>query len=222
MDKIPYSIQRNPKRKTIDLVVTPDAELVVRAPCETSIETIERCITRRRKWINEKLLLVKNISEQHPIIEVRDGVSIPYLGDDYIISILDVSEISVAGKTIQIPSIYADRQSLLDWLYHQAEEFILERVNFYSRQIGATYSSIQITDAKARWGSCGRAGGLNFSWRLIMCPMPVIDYVVVHELSHLQYRGHTTSFWLRVSTILPNYREQQEWLLQNRKLMSVM
>lgn len=222
MEQIPYTIQRNPKRKTLDLVVTPDAKLIVRAPVETSVEMIERCIGRKRKWINEKLTLVRSISEKHPVIEIRDGVSVPYLGEDYIISILNIAEINVEGKIIQIPAARANQQFLLDWLKLQAERLIFERVNFYARQIGAKYKDFQVTDAKARWGSCGRSGTLNFSWRLIMCPMSVIDYVVVHELSHLQYKGHTTAFWLRVSTLLPNYKEQQEWLLQHRKLMEIM
>ena len=221
MEPIPSTIQRKPKRKTLDLVVTPDAKLIVRAPVETSVETIERCIERKRKWINEKLALVKSISEKHSAIEVRDGVSVPYLGEDYIISIMNVPEINVDKKTIQIPAGQANQKTLLDWLQLQAERLIFERVNFYAKQIGAQYKDFQVTDARARWGSCGRSGTLNFSWRLIMCPLSVIDYVVVHELSHLQYKGHTTAFWLRVSTILPNYKEQQEWLLQNRKLMVI-
>jgi len=222
MEQTSYTIQRNPKRKTLDLVVTADAKLIVRAPVETSIGTIERCIARKRTWINEKLSLVKSISEKHSVVEIYDGVSVPYLGEDYIISILNVSEIYIDGKIIQIPAAHANRQFLLSWLQRQAELLIFERVNFYAKQISAQYKDLRITDARARWGSCGRTGSLNFSWRLIMCPRSVIDYVVVHELSHLQYKGHTAAFWLRVSTILPNYKEQQEWLLQNRKLMEVL
>jgi predicted metal-dependent hydrolase len=87
--------------------------------------------------------------------------------------------------------------------------------------MGVEYSSIKMSDAQRRWGSCSAKNALNFAWRLVMCPLSVIDYVVVHELSHITYKNHSTKFWSRVATVMPRYREALEWLRLNRKLMEV-
>jgi hypothetical protein len=78
-----------------------------------------------------------------------------------------------------------------------------------------------MSEAKRRWGSCGAGNTLNFAWRLVMCPQSVIDYVVVHELSHITYKDHSAKFWTRVATVMPNYREAQDWLRLNRRLMEI-
>jgi len=87
--------------------------------------------------------------------------------------------------------------------------------------MGVKYASMKMSEAKRRWGSCGAGNTLNFAWRLVMCPQSVIDYVVVHELSHIPYKDHSPKFWTRVATVMPNYKEAQEWLRLNRKLMEV-
>lgn len=214
-----YTLVRSAKRRTIALIVNTDAQLIVRAPVDAALETIEKCIRKRSSWIEEKFALVRSSIEKYPPVSLQAGAIIPYLGEDCILSVADIPDFAVEGKTILIPREKSDQKSLLNWLWLQAERTILGRVQFYAKLIGAQYKDFQVTDAKERWGSCGRSGTLNFSWRLIMCPVGVIDYVVIHELSHLKYKGHTDAFWMRVATIMPNYKEQQEWLQQNRKLM---
>ena len=81
--------------------------------------------------------------------------------------------------------------------------------------------TVKLSEAKARWGSCSTKNNLNFSWRLVMCPLSVIDYVAVHELSHITYKNHSPAFWARVKTVLPTYEDDQEWLKANRKLMEI-
>lgn len=91
----------------------------------------------------------------------------------------------------------------------------------YSNVMGVTPGIIKLSEAKARWGSCSTKNNLNFAWRLVMCPLSVIDYVVVHELSHITYKNHSPAFWARVKTVLPTYEDAQEWLRINKKLMEI-
>ena len=92
---------------------------------------------------------------------------------------------------------------------------ITERVNFYSAKTGWQYKSIKITNAKKRWGSCSRNGSINFTWRLILAPLDVIDYVIVHELAHINQKNHSVKFWESVKTVLPDYLERRKWLKDN-------
>jgi predicted metal-dependent hydrolase len=85
----------------------------------------------------------------------------------------------------------------------------------YAKQHGFVYSKIGITGARTRWGSCSAKGSLNFSWRLIMAPLEIIDYVIIHELVHLRYHNHSRAFWKGVADILPDYRARKAWLTQN-------
>lgn len=96
-----------------------------------------------------------------------------------------------------------------------AEEKIPERCKYYSEVTGLAPTSVRINNAKTRWGSCGAKGRLNFTWRLILAPVEVIDYVVVHELMHLVERNHSQRFWRRVGEIIPAYQARRRWLRKN-------
>jgi hypothetical protein len=84
-----------------------------------------------------------------------------------------------------------------------------------ARKNGFRYATIRITSAKTRWGSCGSSGSLNFPWRLVMAPLDVIDYVIVHELVHLRIRNHSKRYWEAVKRIMPDYKARLDWLKQN-------
>jgi predicted metal-dependent hydrolase len=101
------------------------------------------------------------------------------------------------------------------WYRQNARQILHERVKVYSQQHGFQYQSIRITSARTRWGSCSASRSLNFSWRLIMAPLEVVDYVVVHELVHTVVHNHSKRFWKKVERILPDYNERRKWLRKN-------
>lgn len=96
-----------------------------------------------------------------------------------------------------------------------AKDYIPKRVEYYHSYTGGNYTKITIRDQKTRWGSCSSNGTLSFSFRLMMAPPRVLDYVVVHELCHLTYMNHSKEFWNMVENILPDYKEHRKWLKEN-------
>ena len=96
-----------------------------------------------------------------------------------------------------------------------ATDYIPKRVEYYHQFTGGKYQKITIRDQKTRWGSCSSCGTLSFSFRLMMAPPRVLDYVVVHELCHLTYMNHSKEFWNMVENILPDYKEHRKWLKEN-------
>lgn len=96
-----------------------------------------------------------------------------------------------------------------------AKEYIPKRVEYYHAFTGGQYTKITIRDQKTRWGSCSSNGTLSFSFRLMLAPPRVLDYVVVHELCHLTHMNHSKEFWNMVETILPDYKEHRKWLKEN-------
>lgn len=97
-------------------------------------------------------------------------------------------------------------------LAEKALEYIPDRVEYFSKQIGVTYGRITIRNQKTRWGSCSSKGNLNFNCLLMLTPEEVIDYVVVHELCHRKEMNHSKAFWSEVENVLPDYRSHVKWL----------
>ncbi len=98
------------------------------------------------------------------------------------------------------------------WYRGQAYKIISERVQWYAEKHGFVYKHIKITSARTRWGSCNSKGTLSFTWRLVMAPMSVINYVVVHELVHLKAPNHSKEYWSKVRLIMPDYQSRIDWL----------
>jgi hypothetical protein len=100
-------------------------------------------------------------------------------------------------------------------LKKKAKEYINERAEYFAQRMGVRYKSIKINSAKTRWGSCNRSGMINFSYRLILAPPALVDYVIIHELAHLKELNHSSKFWKIVYEELPDYKDKQaalsEW-----------
>ena len=107
------------------------------------------------------------------------------------------------------------RDHLEYWYKQTALDYITQRVNHYCQITGLTYQSIRVNEARTRWGSCGYKNTLNFTWRLIMAPPRVVDYVVIHELMHLKQKNHSSKFWAEVYQMVPDYKQDERWLKNN-------
>ncbi|MGD9153935.1 MAG: SprT family zinc-dependent metalloprotease [Bacillota bacterium] len=219
MTTIKYTLVRS-GRRTIELTVENDARLVVRAPYRVSDKEIADFIRKKEHWILEKQLQVSAIEEKYSAVTAADGQTIMYLGNTYAICVIDCDSISIEGTVMYLPQD-CSTDDIAQWLKEEALRVISERTDYYADLMGVTYSVLKLSNAKRRWGSCGVNDSLNYAWRLIMCPMPVIDYIVVHELSHITYKNHGKWFWASVKMVLPNYKKQQDWLKANRKLMEI-
>ena len=219
MQDIPYQVVRS-NRKSVALVIDNEANLIVRAPLQMQDSTIDEFVRKKKRWINEKQRQVEIFGEKHPPLIIETGESLIYLGSTYAIIKDAIDSVQISGNEILVPDKYGI-DDMTSWLKAEALRVITERVNNYSGIMGVAPGEIKLSDAKARWGSCSTKDNLNFVWRLIMCPLSVIDYVVVHELSHITYKNHSPAFWARVKTVLPTYEDDQEWLKENRKLMEI-
>lgn len=226
--EIKYTIQRS-NRKTIGLIVDPENGVIIRSPQKLSREKIKDVVKKKSPWLIEKLGEVEKIKPKPRAKEFLSGEKLPYLGRRYRLKVTQNEEIKkpdiklYQGKFhIETPSnltgskkIEELKKGMTQWYRDHAEEKIKERVANYQEQLGVEINRIRIKEQKKRWGSCSSKKNLNFNWRLIMAPISVIDYIVVHELTHLIHPNHSKEFWKTVETIIPDYREKQEWLKIN-------
>lgn len=217
-----YKLVRS-KRKTIALSVTADATLVVRAPMNTPLDYIERLVDRKIEWIRKAIARV--ISRPRAIKrEFVDGESFLYLGKTYKLNLAKKQKSKLIFKnhfSLREGERKHARELLVSWYRQEAMKKITERVEWSTRRTGLSYKSIKISSANKRWGSCSTTGNLNFSWKLIMAPLSVIDYVVVHELAHLEHKNHSKSFWNSVKVMYPNYEKAKAWLRVNEGMLNI-
>jgi predicted metal-dependent hydrolase len=164
--------------------------------------------------------------------QLSDGALLPYQGIDHRLVVRAGPGVRPAGArdeqshTLTIsfdPAVY-NLAHVLDWWYREEARAVLTaRAQIFAAALGVTYKRLTIRDGRSRWGSCSSAGGLNFSWRLILAPPTVLDYVVIHELAHLRELNHSPRFWAIVAEHAPDYRLQQAWLKRHgAALMAVL
>jgi len=206
------------RRKTYALIVQTDGQLVVRAPLRATRAQVEELVRSKEAWIRLKQDEMRRLKPKLPPRRYADGAPFFYLGQPYPLQIVNgqASPLKLGECfTLSGEVVGKAAQVFEAWYRRQARRVISERVRWYADRHGLAYTRLRITGARTRWGSCGAKGSLNFTWRLVMAPLRVIDYVVVHELAHLQVRSHSKAFWARVAVLMPDYHAQRAWLREN-------
>ena len=204
------------KRKTLSLQVTKDSVVVVRAPLRTPDTFIRSFVSKHADWIEKKK---EEMAARH-VLKRRfaSGETFLYLGNTYELArerhfAQGRSKLKIFDDVFFLdPKVKNPKKVFEEWYKKQAHETIIPRV----RELGAAYklsfNTLRITSATTRWGSCSGKRNLSFSWRLMMAPREVIDYVILHELTHLTHMNHSQRFWNALEQICPQYRAHKKWL----------
>jgi predicted metal-dependent hydrolase len=219
-----YSVVYSSNRKTLSITVERDRSVVVKVPTGTNPEKIQQIVESRRQWLYEKIHHSQKYNPPFhpPGKELVNGESLPYLGRNYRLEMVDHDgHIQFTNNRFLVPKSSINKRGNVfrEWYVQKATEKILPRVRFYSERLGVEFNLAKITDSKYRWGSCTPTGNVNFNWRLVKAPMFVIDYVIVHELSHLIEANHTPRFWNIVKAQLPYMDKAKQWLKENGELL---
>lgn len=224
-----YILKRSGKRRTLSVSVLDTAEIQVAAPAQVSDLKVRAFINEKAPWIASKLRQVLDKRRSLKAKGYRGGDRFLFLGDVYPLEIresnLRTGRLDFDGKRwlVKIPPACPQqeqpglvRQKLLSWYCEQAKEVFGGRIFYYARLMGLDLKKIGIRNQKRIWGSCNvRDKSINLNWRLVLSPLEVIDYVVVHELSHLFFPNHSRRFWRKVATVLPDYKERKNWIRKN-------
>jgi predicted metal-dependent hydrolase len=208
-------------RKTLEIRVEPPDKIQVISPKGLKDGVIKEKVKTKGKWIIGKLLDFKDTGHIPFEREFVNGESFMYLGRNYLLKIyienkLSRPKVELLDGKFQITSPTKDqnilKKALEKWYRREAEKIIINRVEFYKNKFNIEPRQVKIKQQKTRWGSCTSKGDLLFNWRTIMAPSPVIDYIIVHELSHLVNKNHSSKFWKSVESILPDYKDRKKWL----------
>ncbi len=207
---VPVRIRRNARARRIILRVDADTNgAMVTLPSRASEREALVLVEEKSSWLLSQLA---KLPEKVPF---EDGAQIPLLGKEYTVchdpnlkGVADKgeTEIRMGGRSEHLA------RRLADWLRKEAKAEILPRAVEMAAQIDRKIGRVTVRDTKSRWGSCAPNGNLSFSWRLILTPEWVLDYVVAHEVSHLRHMDHSPAFWQTVASFDVRTEAARAWL----------
>ena len=201
-------------KKNISIKLDSSGEIIVYAPIGASYKYIESILLKKQKWIITNIEKIKNSY-------LNDKDKIIFLGNQYIPQIenSEKENINIYGEYIFIKTKIVNKEyikdMLIDWYKVQANEIIINRVKELGENYNLIPSSVFIKNQKSRWGSCNSRKEIRLNWRLILMPYSVMDYIIIHELCHLEHMNHSKEFWNLVGKFIPNYKDSEKWLKNN-------
>lgn len=213
---VAYEFKRG-KRRTIGFCVGPRG-LEVRAPKWSAVRDVEAVLQSKEQWILRKLQEAQARQQRlaNQVIDWHDGVTLPYLGQTLTV-VLDsacggdallADDAGALVLHISLPqhaSPVQIRDRIQAWMMRQARLIFQQRLDHFAPQLGVQWTKLSLSNAATRWGSARNDGAIRLNWRLLHFTMPVLDYVVVHELSHLRVMNHSPRFWETVGAVVPDH-----------------
>lgn len=211
------------KRKTIALKIGSGALLTVYAPQHVTDNYILWLVQKKKQWIYEKRSVIIRKIHNTPPKEYVNGEGFWYLGKQYKLEFVNNGQGVKFNNKFLIPKKQKrdSKPLLINWYKDRSLKKATERLAKYSAKLGSKPHLIKITNANQRWGSCSDKGTLNFSWRLSMLPLIAIDYIIVHELCHLEVKNHSKKFWNKVYSLMSDHQKRKSWLKKNEHLFYV-
>ncbi|MFC0131337.1 metal-dependent hydrolase [Massilia eurypsychrophila] len=210
-----YQLRRS-TRRSIGFTIDDDG-LRVTAPKRVTLAEIDNAIRAKQRWILTKLHERgerRALRQQKPPVQWIDGAQLPFMGGDITLRlqpaershcVFDGELRELAIGVVPGLSEWQLQERVRLWLQSEATRVFSERMDLYAPRLGVSYSSMTLSSAGTRWGSCTVDGSIRLNWRLIHFPLALIDYVVAHELAHLREMNHSARFWATVESVYPDY-----------------
>jgi predicted metal-dependent hydrolase len=214
---VAYALARS-QRRTIGMVVGPEG-LSVRAPRWTPLQEIDAVLQEKAIWIVRKLLETqeRRSQQQERQLVWAQGACFPFLGQTLSVRLAEsggATRLGDAGADmvrplhLPLPATASPTQircAVRDWLMVQAQQIFVQRLDHFAPLLQVRWKQLALSNAATRWGSARSDGSIRLNWRLVHFELPVLDYVVAHELSHLRVMNHSPRFWETVRSVVPDY-----------------
>lgn len=209
---------RRARRRTIGFQID-DAGLTVSAPRWVTLAEIDAAIAEKARWIANKQRewRVWRARQPAPLVSFADGARLPYLGRAVTLRVrhdIGAATLAASGELhLALPSAATEaqiRDAVQCWLQAEALRIFGERIACFSDRIGPRFAGWRLSSARSQWGSCTHDGRIRLNWRLVHFAIPVIDYVIAHELAHLEELNHGARFWRAVERLLPGFEPARD------------
>ena len=220
MTAVPYTIRRSGRARRARIHVSAEGVEVV-VPRGLPLREVEPFVEEKRRWIERTLRRIREAEAEQPPPEIVDGGRVPYLGEDLTLRVWVEpgrvrSHVARRGPVLHVwvaaagPEVL--REALERWYRRRARIEIGRRLDAAAARAGTSYTKLQIRGQRTRWASCSSTGAMSFNWRLLLAPAEMLDYVVEHEVVHLEVHDHSERFWSLLALRWPDYRRHEGWL----------
>ena len=218
MAAIPYTIRRSDRARHARILVGGDGVEVV-VPRRFPLRDIEPFVDEKTPWIERTLRRMRESESEFPPARLEDGGELPYLGERLALRVREEAgrtRAHVARRGGELRVALAPTgplaAALEAWYLRRAREEVGARLDAAVARAGTSYSGLQIRGQRTRWASCSSSGAMSFNWRLLLAPAEILDYVVEHEVVHLEVHDHSSRFWSLLAARSPGWREHERWL----------
>jgi predicted metal-dependent hydrolase len=220
LTSVPYTIRRSERARHARILVDPERVEVV-VPPRFPLRDVEPFVEEKRPWIERTLRRMRESELELPPPRLEDGGEAPYLGERLELRVRvepgrTRAHVARRGGALHVAVAAHGRDALRDalerWYRRRARAEIAPRLDAATRRAGSRYASLQIRGQRSRWASCSSSGAMSFNWRLLLAPAEILDYVVEHEVAHLQVADHSERFWSLLASRCPRWREHERWL----------
>jgi predicted metal-dependent hydrolase len=213
-----YRIRRSNRALHARIQVDADGVEVV-VPHHFPLRNVEPFVQEKRPWIERTLRRMRESETVFPPARLCDGGEVPYLGERLSLAVrVEASrtrpQVARRGSELRVA---LGREGSLEraleaWYRRRARAEIAPRLDAAVARAGQSYVSLQIRGQRTRWASCSTSGAMSFNWRLLLAPAEILDYVVEHEVAHLDVQDHSPRFWRLLASRCAEWREHEAWL----------
>ncbi len=212
-EPIAYRIRRSERVRRVRVAVDLERGVEVVLPMRTPERAAAAAVAELRPWIERRL---EEVAALRSRLAERAGW-LPYLDERLTLVEEDGrTRVHRRGDQLLVPLAAEDRHNGLErWYRRAARNEVAARLDRATAQAGLTYAGLSIRGQRTRWASCAADGSMSFNWRLLLAPERILDYVVWHEVSHLEIANHSPLFWALVERRCPDWREPAAWLREH-------
>jgi predicted metal-dependent hydrolase len=215
---IPYRIRRSPRARVARIHVSPSGVEVV-VPRRFPEREVEPFVREKSAWIERTLRRFAESEREFPPPVLADGAHVPYLGERLQLRVREQPgrvrpHVKRAGDSLQValPPGASLPDALERWYRRRAAAEVAPLLKAACARAGVAYERLSIRGQRTRWASCSSNGTMSFNWRLLLAPAEILDYVVEHEVAHLEVHDHSERFWSLLAARSPGWREHEAWL----------
>jgi len=225
LEGVDIKIEKTDRRKTVSIFIERDGSVRVLAPSATSAEKIEEAVKARQYQIFTKLAKWQELNQGKVNRKFVNGQSFLYFGRNYRLSIVENQDVplKLTKGYLTLDKNKLDKAVAVfkQFYKEKATKKISERLKLIEQKFQEKPTSIKVMELQNRWASWTPKHGLIFHWKCAMAPIPVIDYIITHEMVHLKYPNHSPEFWNELDKKMPHYKEHENWLKKNGVKMSI-
>jgi predicted metal-dependent hydrolase len=214
---IPYRIRRSPRARSARILVDGEGVEVV-VPRRFPLRDVEPLVREKHAWIERTLDRMEAARQDFPPPRVEHGGDVPYLGERLGLGVVEEhgrtrSRVTRHGGTLRVALGEGSlRDALESWYRRRARVEVGARLDAAVARAGTKYTRLSIRGQRTRWASCSSSGAMSFNYCLLLAPAEILDYVVEHEVAHLEVADHSRRFWTLLASRYPECREREAWL----------